>query len=205
MLEQALVHRDRFRAAWGPPRPCRLRPGDASSAMARSPMIDARRTPEPVSSLGPRWQALTDTVMGGITTMSLATEADADGRFWLRMRGRVRLENDGGFLQMALDLDPGGGPVDASVWRGLRLLVRGNGETYGVHLRTTAVIRPWQSYRATFVAPAGPTWVELPWSAFTPHRLTAPFDPSRLRRLGLVAIGRAFDADLALGELAFLV
>lgn len=172
--------------------------------MALAPTIDARRTPEPVSSLGTRWQALTDTVMGGITTMSLVTEADADGRFWLRMRGRVRLENDGGFLQMALDLDPQGGPVDARAWAGLRLLVRGNGETYGVHLRTTAVTRPWQSYRATFTAPPEPAWIELRWSAFTPHRLDAPFDPSRLRRLGLVAIGRAFDADLALGELAFL-
>jgi hypothetical protein len=43
----------------------------------------------------------------------------------------------------------------------------------------------------------------LPFAGFVPHRTEVPFDPARLRRIGLVAIGRAFEADLAVAELRF--
>jgi hypothetical protein len=36
-----------------------------------------------------------------------------------------------------------------------------------------------------------------------PYRTDIPLDLRRLRRLGLVAIGRAFSADLAVGGLRF--
>ena len=39
------------------------------------------------------------------------------------------------------------------------------------------------------------------WSEFVPHRTDVALDVRRLRRIGLVAIGRAFGADLALGGL----
>jgi hypothetical protein len=74
---------------------------------------------------------------------------------------------------------------------------RGNGERYGVHLRTPEGVRPWQSHRADFVA--RPEWreIRLPFASFEPHGLTEPLDVGHLRRIGLVAIGRAFHADLA--------
>ncbi|MDH3314991.1 MAG: CIA30 family protein, partial [Gammaproteobacteria bacterium] len=86
---------------------------------------------------------------------------------------------------------------------GLRLLVYGNGERYSVHLRTADIVRPWQSYRAHFEAP--PEWreIRLPFADFKPYRLEAPLDLTRLRRIGVVAIGRAFFADLRLGEIGF--
>ncbi len=37
---------------------------------------------------------------------------------------------------------------------GSQLDVFGNGEEYGVHLRTDALTRPWQSYRQIFTARA---------------------------------------------------
>ena len=40
------------------------------------------------------------------------------GRAAIRMRGDVGLENNGGFIQIALDLSPDGGVVDASAWTG---------------------------------------------------------------------------------------
>jgi len=123
------------------------------------------------------------------------------GRTALRMTGEVRLENDGGFVQIALDLAPDGGPVDVSSHWGIALEVRGNDETYGVHLRTADVERPWQSYRARFIAPSHWTTVTLPFDAFAPHRIAAPLDLKRLRRIGIVAIGRAFHADLALASI----
>src|SRR4051812_47006439 len=92
-----------------------------------------------VSRLGTRWQGTSDRVMGGISRETLALEPFA-GRSWLRLTGRVRLENDGGFIQMGIDLSPSGGPVDLAAFAGVRLLVRGNGEAYGCHLRTSVCL-----------------------------------------------------------------
>jgi hypothetical protein len=165
-------------------------------------LVDSFARADLVSCLGTRWQSTSDRVMGGISRETLALE-ERDGRRWLRLTGRVRLENEGGFLQMGLDLAPDGGPVDLSSFGAVRLLVRGNGETYGCHLRTTDCRRPWQSYRSSFVAEPEPGELDLPLSGFRAHRVDAPFDPARLRRLALVAIGRAFDADLAVACVAF--
>lgn len=165
-------------------------------------LIDDFSAPNLTSRLGTRWRGVSDRVMGGISEATVALDR-IDGRACLRLTGEVRLENDGGFIQASLDLAPEGGSVDASAYAGLRLLVRGNGERYALHLRTPDNRRPWQSYRAQFTA--GPAWetVELPLASFRPHRLEAPLDVTRLRRIGLVAIGRAFQADLAVTELGF--
>lgn len=154
------------------------------------------------SRLGTQWRGVSDKVMGGISQERVSLEA-IDGQDALRLTGDVRLENNGGFIQVGLNLAPGRGLFDASRFTGLRLKVRGNGERYSVHLRTPANVKPWQSYRAHFEAT--PAWqdVRLPFSGFTPYRLTEPLDVSRLRRVGLVAIGRAFSADLAVSEIAF--
>lgn len=163
-------------------------------------LIDDFRSTELESSLGTRWRGVSDRVMGGVSEALLGHEVVA-GRPSMRLRGEVRLENDGGFIQAALDLSPAAGTLDASGYAGLRLTVCGNGERYGVHLRTTDCIRPWQSYRASFVA--GSRWaaIELAFHAFRPHRVEVPLDLTRLRRIGLAAIGRAFVADLAVCEI----
>jgi hypothetical protein len=155
-----------------------------------------------ISKLGTRWRGVSDQVMGGISEFSVAHDI-IDGRPCLRLSGNVRLENNGGFIQAALDLAPSGDTLDASDHAGVRLVVRGNGEQYSVHLRTPDNVRPWQSYQAHFTA--GPEWetIDLPFKSFAPYRLDAPFDITRLRRIGLVGIGRAFRADLAVSELTF--
>lgn len=165
-------------------------------------LVDDFRRDDRVSALGTAWRGVSDRVMGGISRETVVLETH-QGRRCLHLSGEVRLENNGGFIQMALDLAPGGAELDATSFTGLRLLVCGNGEDYSVHLRTADVVRPWQSYRAHFQAP--PEWreVRLHFSDFRPHRLEAPLDLSRLRRIGIVAIGRAFFADLRLGEIAF--
>ncbi|MFZ1413914.1 MAG: CIA30 family protein [Defluviicoccus sp.] len=167
--------------------------------MARSNdvlLIDDFARDDLISTLGTQWHGFSDQVMGGISQETIALTENS-GRRCIRLTGDVRLENNGGFIQMALDLAPEGQTLDASAYDGVLLVARGNGETYGVHLRTPDCVRPWQSYRASFVA--GPEWQEirLPFGRFEPHRLTEPLDVRHLRRLGLVAIGRAFDADLA--------
>jgi hypothetical protein len=179
--------------------------GAASRSIAMDetpPIIDALDLPHPTATAGARWELVADRVMGGVSSGSMTRET-VDGRTALRMRGDVSLENNGGFIQVALDLAPGGEAVDASPWTGIAIDVHGNGERYNLHLRTTDVVRPWQSYRASFLAE--PEWrtVRLPFEAFEAHRIDAPLDLTRLRRLGIVAIGRAFTADIAIGGLRF--
>lgn len=165
-------------------------------------LIDDLQRPDGLSTLGTRWEAISDRVMGGLSDARLERD-NHDGRPCLHLHGSVRLDNNGGFVQMGLDLEPRGGEIDARPWTGLELTVQGNGERYGVHLRTGDVTRPWQSYRAGFTA--GPDWAEvrLPFSDFAPHRLDTALDLSRLRRIGLVAIGRPFQADLRLARIGF--
>jgi adhesin HecA-like repeat protein len=149
----------------------------------------------------PGWALVTDQVMGGVSRGRLTRETVA-GRAALRLRGDVSLDNNGGFIQIALDL-AGGGLFDARGFKGVALEVCGPAQTYGLHLRTADLTRPWQSFRQGFAKT--PDWhiVHLPFAGFEAHRTDASLDLARLRRLGLVAIGREFTADLSLAALSF--
>ena len=172
------------------------------SAQSSTMLIDDFMDESLISNLGPQWRGVSDKVMGGISEAAV-THGVVDGRPSLRLTGDVRLENNGGFIQAALDLSPSGVALDASNYSGVRLVVRGNDELYSIHLRTPDNVRPWQSYRAHFTAGSDWETIDLPFETFVPHRLELPLDKTRLRRIGLVAIGRAFCADLAVSELAF--
>ena len=171
-------------------------------ALTSAVIDDLSRAPF-LATIGSHWRLFTDEVMGGVSIGGMARDVIA-GRAAIRMRGDVSLENNGGFVQIVLDLSPDGGVVDASAWSGIELDVFGNGEEYGVHLRTDALTKPWQSYRQIFTAGAAWRTVQLPFDSFVPYRTDIPLDPHRLRRIGMVAIGRDFSCDLALGGLRFM-
>ncbi len=147
--------------------------------------------------LSPDWEYVADTVMGGVSRGGIVSGTVA-GREATRLTGEVSLENDGGFVQMAFDLMPDGGAFDARGWTGIELDVRGNDETYELRLRTTDLNRPWQSFRATFQASEDWTSRRFPFAEMEAHRTEAAFDASHLRRIGIVAIGRPFAADVAM-------
>lgn len=163
-------------------------------------IIDDRGTGDHRSALGTSWRLVTDSVMGGVSNGQLTLDT-IDGKACLRLRGDVRLDNSGGFVQAALDVK-GANALDASGYRGVLLEVYGNAEEYNVHLRTDDVWLPWQSWRASFKAPAGWHTVRLPFAEFTGYRIGSPLNPGRLERIGIVAIGRAFKADLCVARLA---
>jgi hypothetical protein len=73
-----------------------------------------------------------------------------------------------------------------------------------IHLRTKDLTRPWQSYRHTFRADSQWRTVQCRFQDFVPYRTDTPLDTRRLRRIGVVAIGRAFSADLSVGGLRYL-
>jgi hypothetical protein len=163
-------------------------------------IIDDRASGDFHSSLGTAWRAVSDTVMGGISQGKLAVDT-VEGRACLRLRGEVSLENNGGFVQASLDLGVGEW-LDASGYAGIELEVFGNDESYNLHVRTADTHIVWQSYRASFQAPPGWHMVRLPFAGFQPYRLETPLDLRRLKRIGLVAIGRGFTADLCVGRVA---
>jgi hypothetical protein len=163
-------------------------------------IIDNRRTGDYNSALGTSWRLITDGVMGGVSKGQLTLDT-IDSRDCLRLRGDVRLENSGGFVQAALDVKSAN-ELDASGYQGLLLDVYGNDEVYNLHLRTDDVWLPWQSYRASFPAPSGWHTVRLPFADFNGYRIGAPLDLEQLERIGIVAIGRAFTADLCVARMA---
>ncbi|GIT88564.1 CIA30 family protein [Roseobacter sp. OBYS 0001] len=152
--------------------------------------------------LNPTWEYVSDRVMGGVSDGSLSIDMDAQQPV-ARLTGHVSLQNNGGFIQMAFDLSPDDGVVDASDWTGLEIKLRGNGESYDVRLRTAQLSRPWQSFRAQVTSTASWRVARLPFSSFQPHRTDSTFNPAALRRIGILAIGKAFEADISVAHIGF--
>jgi hypothetical protein len=168
---------------------------------AKDLIIDDRSSSSPVSNLGSEWRLVTDQVMGGVSTGTL-TLSTWMGRNCIRMQGAVSTDNNGGFVQIALSLSDQG-RFDASAYDGIELEVAGNNEHYNVHFRTSGLLLPWQSYRSGFMAT--PDWrtVRIAFSDVKAYKTTRSFRRDKLERIGLVAIGRDFHADLCLASLRF--
>jgi len=162
-------------------------------------IIDDRSSGDLGSKLGSSWRMVSDNVMGGVSAGRLTPTQHA-GRDCLRLQGEVSTRNNGGFLQMALDL-ANGDAMDASAFDAVEIEVAGNGERYNLHLRTTDLWLPWQSYRAEFTAT--PEWqrLRIPFREIYPYRTGKPFRAERLKRISLVAIGRDFQADVCVASL----
>jgi hypothetical protein len=172
------------------------------SLAATTEVIDDLSQKSPRASNGAAWELVADRVMGGVSNGTMRRTV-VRGRAAIQMQGDVSLENNGGFIQIALDLAPDGAAIDASRWAGIEIDVIGNNESYNLHLRTAELARPWQSYRQSFIA--RPEWqtVRLLFADFEAHRIDASLNLSMLRRIGIVAIGRAFHADIAIGGVRF--
>jgi hypothetical protein len=146
---------------------------------------------------GAEWRFFTDQVMGGVST-GMATIVEED-RPALRLTGQVSTENRGGFIQARKDL-PEGLPEDAQA---LRITVRGDGQRYFLHLRTTGTMLPWQYYQAGFEAPQDWTELRVPLSAFAPsgRLLRQAVQPGAVRSVALVAYGRDHEARVELARI----
>ena len=86
-------------------------------------LIDDLSRDDFVSALGTTWKGVSDPVMGGISRETLSVDEQL-GKRCLRLSGHVGLENKGGFMQMALDLEADSGPRDDSSFTGVRVVVR---------------------------------------------------------------------------------
>lgn len=175
--------------------------GAYNIVLAKDLIIDDRASGNKSSNLGTQWRLVTDQVMGGVSSGDLTLDSYKD-KNCLRMRGDVSTDNNGGFVQIALDLNKDK-PFDASAYIGVELSVFGNNERYNVHFRTTDLWLPWQSYRFSFSAT--PEWqtIRIPFANLEAYRTTTKFHKDKLKRIGLVGIGRTFKADLCVGSIKF--
>ncbi len=154
--------------------------------------------------------------MGGRSRGGIRLEPVA-GQLSLLLAGELSLDQGGGFIQVNADL-AAGEDFDASRYRGISFELFGDGGSYTALLKTSELERPWQSYRATVSVPAAwMTWEVLfagdksagpsdgrQRAVISPHRTDRPFDPRRLRRVGLGALGRSGPVRLALGGARWL-
>jgi monofunctional biosynthetic peptidoglycan transglycosylase len=150
------------------------------------------------SATEPRWVAVNDGVMGG---RSQGGPAMVDGH--LQFRGDLSLANNGGFSSTRTV----GQTFDFSGASTAVLRVRGDGRPYQLRLATDARFRGITvSYGGEFATVAG-KWIEVrvPLASLEPtaHGMQLrgpPFDPARVREIGLlIADGRegpfALDVD----------
>lgn len=160
-------------------------------------LIDDFSEANGLSALGTTWRGFTDQVMGGVSTGGHTFE-NIDGRACIRLRGQVSLENNGGFVMISLNVGDGRQPLDAGQYRGLRMAVRGNGEDYFVHLKTSQTPGHSQYYEAAFTAPADWQTIEIPFDRFVGKNIAEPIDITQIWRIGIVGAWRKFEADIAL-------
>jgi len=186
-----------------------INPGIIDSVLANSQnkslIIDDRSSGSLNSNLGTKWRLVTDNVMGGLSTGELTLDNSKD-KNCLRMRGDVSTKNNGGFVQIALpllDKKSDGAPFDASAYTGIEIEVSGNNESYNIHFRTDNLWFPWQAYRFSFQAT--PDWqtYRIPFSKLEPYKTTKRFSQDEIIRIGLVAIGREFQANLCIASIKF--
>ena len=130
------------------------------------------------------WAIINDVVMGGESSSAFEFTEDGTAIF----SGTVSLENNGGFASTRSrpqSFELGG-------FKGMRLMVRGDGKTYQLRLRTSDGF-DGIAYQDTFSTEAD-TWtaVDVDFDTLQPsfrgRRVpdAPPFDPSSIRQIGLL-------------------
>ena len=149
-----------------------------------------------------RWVFFTDRVMGGVSSGRLKLVAEKGDKVY-KMTGDVSTANNGGFIQFRADLRSLN--LNENNYEGLRLLVRGNGEVYNIHIRTGMTFMPWQYYSVEFKT--SPNWNEviIPFNAFKRSNFYQPrsFKSKDIATLVIVAYGRDYEADIDLAKIEF--
>ena len=147
------------------------------------------------------WQLSTDRVMGGVSQGAARLVGAGPDRF-AHLTGNVSTDNNGGFIQIRKRFALG----FAQGFDGVILRVRGNTETYGVHLRNQQSVRPWMNYRQSFTVSEEWQDIILPFEAFLPSRpgiMPEKIDVDTVFSLGVVAFGGDFTADLQIQHVGF--
>ena len=125
-----------------------------------------------------------DGVMGGLSQGIIEmTQNDS-----LLFKGNISLQNNGGFSSFRI----AGKLWDLSAWKGVEILVKGDGRTYGLRATTDETfLRSSVSFTADFKT-VKDEWVKLqiPFSkmkaSWRGRKLDRNFDPAQIKGLGII-------------------
>ena len=101
---------------------------------------------------------------------------------------------------MRLDIEPSCLRTDN---RGVFIELYGSAHEYNLHVKTTELTRPWQSYRCTLAVE--PQWMRfvVPYTQLQAHRTDIALQPADIVSVAVVAIGQAFDVDVCVRRFGF--
>ncbi|QQL46122.1 CIA30 family protein [Sulfuriroseicoccus oceanibius] len=133
---------------------------------------------------GPRWSAVNDGVMGGLSQGGARMKAGV-----MHFSGTLSLENNGGFASVRTQ----NYRADLSGTKGIRLRVFGDGRTYQLRVSTDARFRQSRiAYKAEFTPQKGEwTEVDVPFVNMVPswrgRLLEGPeLDLSKITQIGIL-------------------
>lgn len=145
------------------------------------------------------WMVISDRVMGGVSTGELRRQ-ERHGSLCTCLSGRTSLENNGGFLQMKLDVEAS---WPCAEYAGMFIELCGAAHDYNLNVKTSQLEKPWQSFRCTL--PVKPEWTRfiVPYAQLSPHRTDAALAPGKIRSVAVIGIGEAFDVDVCVRRFGF--
>jgi hypothetical protein len=159
-------------------------------------LVDVYRASEDVAS---SWAAISDQVMGGVSTAALR-QSERNNSPCTCLTGRTSLENNGGFVQMKLDIGPSWSGAD---YKGLFIELCGAAHEYNLHVKTAQLEKPWQSFRCALQVRSQWTRFIVPYEQLHAHRTNAELEPAGIKSVAVVAIGAVFDVDVCVRRFGF--
>jgi len=152
---------------------------------------------------GKYWQYVSDRVMGGVSDGQVTIEQDGE-MYYARLTGNVNTANNGGFIQLRSGVSFANTEKDGKNLKGVRLNVRGNGETYDIHIITNDRAYYGDYYSATFKADSDWKMIDLPFNKFKRQRYnTLKLDAKNIRSFSITAYGRDFTSDVSVSTIEF--
>tara|TARA_B100001123_G_C15121633_1_gene951588 strand:- start:60 stop:560 length:501 start_codon:yes stop_codon:yes gene_type:complete len=148
-----------------------------------------------------KWQFFTDGVMGGLSSGNTIVEKYKQKKCY-RMTGNVTTANNGGFIQMRVQIKH---PLQSHDYTGVYLNAFGNNHKYAIHIRTSFTVAPWQYYASSFFLKDEWTEIKLPFSNFKKSNFYQPRSLlyQQIKTVGIVAAFDDFYADIAVSEIGF--
>ena len=148
-----------------------------------------------------QWKFITDQVMGGVSTGRYEFKEENKIKF-LRMTGKVSLENNGGFIQVRRKVIKD----KFMPFKIIFLNARGNNLDYYVHLRTTFTVLPWQYYQAKFNVSKNWKTFKLNLTDFKRSGVLLPnkINTNHIKSIALVAFGKEHEVELDVSNIGFI-
>ena len=155
------------------------------------------------SDSGRYWQYISDQVMGGISDGEVTLEQDGE-MYYARLTGNVSTRNYGGVIQLRTGISFANSEKDGKNIQGVRLNVRGNGETYDIHILTNDMAYYGDFYSATFQANSEWKMIDLPFNTFERKRYnSSKLDAKNIISFAIAAYGRDFISDVSVSTIEF--